>query len=49
MTFGWTAGLGASAYWLDLGSAPGGNNYFQSGNLVGSQWYYNQYTYISGP
>ena len=21
------------AYWLDAGSAPGGNNYFQSGNL----------------
>jgi hypothetical protein len=33
VTFGWTAGAGASAYWLDLGSTPGGNQYSQSGNL----------------
>ncbi len=33
VTFGWTAGAGASAYWLDVGSTPGGNNYYQSGNL----------------
>src|SRR5664280_921784 len=33
VTFGWTAGTGSSAYWLDLGSTPGGNQYFQSGNL----------------
>jgi hypothetical protein len=32
-TFDWTAGAGASAYWLDVGSTPGGNQYFQSGNL----------------
>ncbi len=33
VTFSWTAGAGASAYWLDLGSTPGGNQYNQSGNL----------------
>jgi len=33
VTFQWTAGAGASAYWLDLGSTPGGNQYYQSGNL----------------
>ena len=33
VTFGWTAGAGASAYWLDIGSTPGGNQYYQSGNL----------------
>jgi hypothetical protein len=33
VTFDWTAGAGASAYWLDVGSTPGGNQYFQSGNL----------------
>ena len=32
-TFTWTAGTGASAYWLDIGSVPGGNQYYQSGNL----------------
>jgi hypothetical protein len=31
--FGWTAGAGSSAYWLDIGSTPGGNQYYQSGNL----------------
>jgi hypothetical protein len=33
LTFSWTAGAGATAYWIDAGSAPGGNQYFQSGNL----------------
>lgn len=33
VTFNWSAGSGASAYWIDAGSAPGGNQYFQSGNL----------------
>jgi hypothetical protein len=33
VTFDWTAGAGASAYWLDVGSASGGNNYYSSGNL----------------
>ena len=33
VTFIWTAGAGASAYWLDVGSSPGGNQYYQSGNL----------------
>ena len=32
-TFTWTAGTGATAYWLDIGSTPGGNNYSQSGSL----------------
>ena len=32
-TFVWNAGSGASAYWLDIGSTPSGNNYYQSGNL----------------
>ncbi len=32
-TFGWTAGSSATAYWLDLGNVPGGNQYYQSGNL----------------
>jgi hypothetical protein len=33
VTFNWTAGIGASGYWLDLGSTAGGNQYYQSGNL----------------
>ena len=33
VTFGWTAGSGATAYWLDLESVASGNQYFQSGNL----------------
>ena len=33
VTFGWTAGTGATAYWLDVGSTSGGNQYYQSGNL----------------
>jgi len=32
-TFGWTAGSGATAYWLDIGNTAGGNNYYSSGNL----------------
>jgi Lactonase, 7-bladed beta-propeller len=32
-TFGWTAGSGATGYWLDIGSSAGGNNYYSSGNL----------------
>jgi hypothetical protein len=73
-TFIWTAGSGATAYWLDVGSAPEGNDIYQSGNLgsaltttvyslpannsqiyvtlwslVGGQWFYNEYNYVSGP
>ena len=33
VTFDWTAGVGASGYWLDIGSVAGGNQYYQSGNL----------------
>jgi hypothetical protein len=33
VTFDWSAGTGATAYWLDIGSAVGGNQYYQSGNL----------------
>ena len=33
VTFTWTAGVGATAYWLDIGSVAGGNQYYQSGNL----------------
>jgi List-Bact-rpt repeat protein len=36
VTFTWTAGAGASAYWLDVGSTAGGNQYYQSGNLGGA-------------
>ena len=32
-TFTWSAGNGASAYWLDIGSSQGGNDIYQSGNL----------------
>ena len=32
-TFTWSAGTGATAYWLDIGSVAGGNQYYQSGNL----------------
>ena len=32
-TFVWTAGAGATNYWLDVGSTPGGNQYEQSGAL----------------
>ncbi len=33
VTFTWTSGAGATAYWIDAGSTPGGSQYFQSGNL----------------
>jgi len=33
VTFTWTAGSGATAYWIDVGSTSGGNNYYSSGNL----------------
>ncbi len=33
VTFNWTAGSGSTAYWLDIGSSAGGNNYYSSGNL----------------
>jgi NHL repeat len=33
VTFTWTAGNGATAYWIDAGSSAGGNQYYQSGNL----------------
>jgi uncharacterized repeat protein (TIGR03803 family) len=73
-TFTWSAGSGATAYWMDVGSTQYGNDIYQSGNLgasltttvyslpannstvyvtlwslVGNQWYYNEYNYISGP
>jgi hypothetical protein len=32
-TFSWCATGGATAYWIDVGSAPGGNTYYQSGSL----------------
>ena len=33
VTFTWSAGSGASAYWLDVGNTPGANDIYQSGNL----------------
>ncbi len=33
VAFDWTAGSGSTAYWMDIGSAAGGNNYYSSGNL----------------
>ncbi len=33
VTFNWTAGSSSSAYWIDIGNVPGGNQYYQSGNL----------------
>ncbi len=33
VTFDWSAGSAATAYWLDAGSSAGGNQYYQSGNL----------------
>jgi hypothetical protein len=32
-TFHWCIVPGATAYWLDIGSTQGGNNYYSSGNL----------------
>ncbi len=36
VSFVWTAGAGASAYWMDIGGMAGGNNYYSSGNLGGA-------------
>ncbi len=36
VTFDWTAGASASAYWLVVGSTSGGDNYYSSGNLGNS-------------
>ena len=72
--FTWSSDPNATAYWMDVGSTAGGNQYFQSGSLglttsttvyslpannsliyvtlysqVAGQWYFNQYTYTSGP
>jgi Protein of unknown function (DUF1565) len=33
VTFGWSLGGGASAYWVDVGSTPGSHNYYSSGSL----------------
>jgi hypothetical protein len=33
VTFIWTAGASATAYWLDVGNIAGGNEYEQSGNI----------------
>jgi hypothetical protein len=33
VTFWWAGYPGATAYWLDIGSTMGGNNYYSSGNL----------------
>ena len=33
VTFNWSAGAAATAYWLDIGGTAGGNNYYSSGNL----------------
>jgi len=58
-TFTWTAGSG-TAYWLDIGSVAGGNQYYQSGSLNaltttvyslpadGSTIYVTLYTYVGG-
>jgi Divergent InlB B-repeat domain len=35
-TFSWCAVANATAYWLDVGSSSGGNNYYQSGSLPSS-------------
>ena len=35
-TFSWNAGTNATAYWLDVGSAAGGDQYYQSGSLSSS-------------
>jgi len=33
VTFDWTAGSGASGYWIDIGSSTGTHNIYSSGNL----------------
>jgi hypothetical protein len=37
VTFDWSTSASATAYWLDVGSAAGGNQYYQSGSLPTSQ------------
>jgi len=32
-TFAWSAGSVATSYWVDIGTSPGGNTIYQSGNL----------------
>jgi hypothetical protein len=32
-TFAWTPDVAATAFWIDVGSAAGGNQYYQSGSL----------------
>jgi hypothetical protein len=34
-TFTWSADPNATAYWLDIGSNAGGNQYYQSGSMGG--------------
>jgi hypothetical protein len=34
VTFTWSAGSGATAYWLDVGNAVGGSQYYQSGSTT---------------
>src|SRR5580693_3334525 len=33
VNFGWTAGVGVSAYWMDVGASAGAHDYYSSGNL----------------
>jgi Pro-kumamolisin, activation domain len=33
VTFDWSAGMGASGYWIDIGSTAGGHDIYSSGNL----------------
>jgi hypothetical protein len=33
VAFTWSAGSGATSYWIDAGSTPGGNDYYSSGSL----------------
>jgi hypothetical protein len=33
VSFGWSAGAGATAYWMDIGSTLGAHDYYSSGNL----------------
>jgi hypothetical protein len=34
VTFQWNAGTNVSAYWLDVGNVPGGNQWYQSGSIT---------------
>jgi hypothetical protein len=36
VTFGWSAGSSATAYWLDVGSSTGAHDYYSSGNTLGT-------------